>query len=144
MTALSVAIKNGELYGTSLANRAFSPISALSNGAPASTGSQVASADRRPLVVIRFDRARPDYEQALYTAVSRALERLPTAAFDLVAVAPSRGSAADLALNSNNSRRNAETVMRSLTDMGLPPDRVRMSATTNAQVQTNEVHIFVR
>ena len=42
---------------------------------------------RRPLVVIRFDRANVPYEQALYTAVSRALERRPQALFDLVAVA---------------------------------------------------------
>ena len=145
MTALSVAIKNGELYGASLANRSFSAIPGARIGSNLAAAAPTApAADRRPLVVIRFDRARPDYEQALYTAVSRALERQPTVAFDLVAVAPARGSAAELAQNSTASRRNAETVMRSLTDMGLPPDRVGLSATTSTSVQVNEVQIFVR
>ncbi|MSO88711.1 MAG: hypothetical protein EXQ89_01840 [Rhodospirillaceae bacterium] len=144
MIALSVAIKNGELYGASLANRSFSAIPGARIGSNLAAAPAAPAADRRPLVVIRFDRARPDYEQALYTAVSRALERQPTVAFDLVAVAPARGSAAELAQNSTASRRNAETVMRSLTDMGLPPDRVALSATTSTSVQVNEVQIFVR
>ncbi len=144
MTALSVAIKNGELYGASLANRSFSAIPGARIGNNLAAAPTAPAAARRPLVVIRFDRARPDYEQALYTAVSRALERQPTVAFDLVAVAPARGSAAELAQNSTASRRNAETVMRSLTDMGLPPDRVGLSATTSTSVQVNEVQIFVR
>lgn len=151
MTALSVAIKNGELFGTGLANRAFSP-------APASTGAAapVRSGARRtenpasgaighrPLVVIRFDRPNPAYEQALYTAVSRAMERRPNATFDLVAVSPTKGSQAQVALASANAKRQAETVLRSLTEMGLPQDRVTLSSETSANAATNEVQLFVR
>jgi hypothetical protein len=149
MTTLSVAIKNGELYGSGLGNRAFTAAAPLDGpamaGTPASASSpSSAAAGRRPLMVIRFDRSNPAYEQALYTAVSRALERRPQAAFDVVAVAPNKGNQAQVALASTNAKRQAEQVQRSLSDMGLPPDRVKLSASTSAQIQANEVHIYVR
>lgn len=152
MTALSVAIKNGELFGGGLANRAFAPVTS----APVAESARAGSARRgeanpaataighRPLVVIRFDRANPSYEQALYTAVSRAMQRRPNATFDLVAVSPSRGTQAQVALASVNAKRQAETVLRSLTEMGLPPDRVTMSSQQSASAQSNEVQIYVR
>jgi hypothetical protein len=148
MTALSVGIKNGELFGNGLANRAFAPASI--QGAPARGGTRRAenpasgAIGHRPLVVIRFDRPNPAYEQALYTAVSRAMERRPNAVFDLVAVSPTKGSQAQVALSSASAKRQAETVLRSLTEMGLPPDRVTLSSETSASAQTNEVQLFVR
>jgi hypothetical protein len=84
------------------------------------------------------------YEQALFTAISRALERKPSAGFDLVAVAPSAGTPAQVSLATSRSRRNAEGVLRSLTNMGLPADRITLSATSNANVQGSEVHVYVR
>jgi hypothetical protein len=153
LTTLSLAIKNGEMLGGSLANRAFlsSAPAASAVPAPAPAPAQTASrrpvqqsGPRRPLVVIRFDRPNVEYEQALYTAVSRALERRPTATFDLVAVAPNRGNAAQVTVAANTSKRNAESVLRSLSDMGLPLDRVRLSAMTSGQAASNEVHIYVR
>ena len=95
-------------------------------------------------MVIRFDRAQVDYEQPLYNAVSRALQRRPNAMFDLVAVAPNSGNAARSALDGNQSKRNAERVLRSLSDMGLPLDRVRLSALSSNTASTNEVHLYVR
>ncbi|MBI3453207.1 MAG: hypothetical protein HY057_10370 [Rhodospirillales bacterium] len=154
LTTLAVAIKNGELFGSGLGNRAFIAVPPA-DGSPARLGAApgaqpqaanpaASAAGRRPLVVIRFDRQNPAYEQALYTAVSRALERRPQAAFDLVAVSPSRGTQAQVALASTTAKRQAETVMRSLSDMGLPADRVTLSATTSASAQSNEVHLYVR
>jgi hypothetical protein len=154
LSALSLAIRNGELFGSGLNNRAFTNV-APSDGSPAvlgvAPGAQpqaanpaTAATGRRPLVVIRFDRANPSYEQALYTAVSRALERSPTANFDLVAVAPTRGGQSQAALAATSARRQAETVMRSLGNMGLPAQRMTLSSTTSAQAQANEVHLYVR
>ena len=85
-----------------------------------------------------------EYDQTLYTAVSQALERRPNAAFDLVAVAPGLGSPSQVALASNKSRRDAEGVLRSLTNMGLPSDRMSLTATTNPNGQISEVHVYVR
>ncbi|WP_052711731.1 hypothetical protein [Elstera litoralis] len=99
---------------------------------------------RRPLVVIRFDRPNVVYEQALYNAVSQALERRPDVSFDLVAVSPTRGGAGPAALAANQARRSAEQVMRSLTDMGLPPNRLALSSSNSPTVDANEVQLFVR
>ena len=144
LTTLSLAVKNGELYGGSLANRAFATATPAVAAAPVAQPSGVAADNRRPLVVIRFDRPNVPYQEALYTAMSKALERRPAAQFGLVAVTPSGGTSAQVALNQSRSRKNAEAVLRTLTDMGLPPDRVSLSATTSGQVATTEVHIHVQ
>jgi len=139
LTTLSLAIKNGELLGNSLSNRAYA------SAAPAATGrAGVPLSSRRPLVVIRFDRPNVEYKQALYTAVNRALQRRPDAGFDIVAVASGQGSTAQVTVESNKAKRNAETVLRSLSEMGLPLQRVRLSSTTSRNARTNEVHVFVR
>jgi TolA-binding protein len=137
--SLALAIKNGELYGASLASRAFVP----ANAAFAARGG-AAPVTGRPLVVIRFDRPNVDYKQALYTAVSRALDQRPEARFDLVAVSPSEGSPADVALMRSQSRKRADEVLQTLTGMGLPADRVGLASTTNPGTRTSEVHIYVR
>lgn len=143
LNALALGIKSGQLYGTSLGNQAVVRSAAM---ATAPTGSLPAAniAGQRPLVVIRFDRPNVAYEQALYQAVSRAIERRPNATFDLVAVAPTSGSVGERALGVASSRRNAEQVMRSLTDMGLPADRIRMSGMASPTATSNEVHLYVR
>ena len=139
LTALAVAVDNGEFIGPSLANQAFGvPAPPLPGGAAAMVGRA------QPLVVIRFNQPNVEYDQALYTAVSQALDRRPNAAFDLVAVAPGLGSPSQVALATNKSRREAEGVLRSLTTLGLPADRVSLSATTNPNAQVSEVHLYVR
>jgi hypothetical protein len=143
LAALSVGIKNGELIASSLGNRAFLA-AAPAGGAGMTAAAPAPSDSRRPLIVIRFDRTKVDYQQALYNAVSRALERRPDASFDLVAVSPTKGNPAQVTLNSSNARRNAEDVMRSLTEMGLPANRITMSQTSSTQAQNTEVHIYVR
>ena len=144
LASLSVGIKNGELFGQGLGNRAFASAAPMAASPVVASAGSAMTEGRRPLVVIRFDRSRVDYQQALYTAVSRALERRPDAAFDLVAVSPSRGNAAQVTLNSANAKRNAESVLRSLTEMGLPATRVQLSSTTSTQAQNAEVHVYVR
>jgi hypothetical protein len=139
LTALAVAIDNGEFLGGSLANRAYGvPSAPLPGGAAGLVGRAA------PLVVIRFENPNVNYDQALFSAVSQALERRPNAAFDLVAVAPGLGNPSQVALATNKSRRDAEGVLRSLTSMGLPSDRVSLSATTNPNAQISEVHVYVR
>ena len=140
LVQISAGIRQGESLGSSLLDAA---VTGRGQGA-----SQVAApadtAGRRPLVVIRFDRPNVPYQQALYTAVSRALESHPTAVFDLVAVAPSAGGSARVAINTNKAKRHAEDVKRSLVEMGLPPTRVAVSSKTLGAAKTNEVHLYVR
>ena len=141
LNLMSAGIKAGEIYGGSLLNVAMA---GSSGGTQVSAGAPLSTSGRRPLVVVRFDRNEVPYRQALYTAVSRVLEKRPEAVFDLVAVAPSSGGQARVALNSNKARRYAEGVLRSLIEMGLPPARVAVSAKTAAQARSNEVHLYLR
>ena len=145
LTTMSLAIKNGEMLGPNLSNRAYSALSSSATSlADSGAGRGFVADGRQPLVVIRFDRADVPYQQALYNAVSRALERRPQTMFDVVAVAPTQGSASQAAANQNQSRRNAERVLRTLTEMGLPAARMNLAASTSAQAVANEVHVYVR
>ena len=140
LTTLSLAIKNGELYGTSLASRAFIQ---ADQQARIESQSVVPAPSERALVVVRFDRPGVNYQQALYNAVSQALERKPTANFDVVAVNPSAGTAAQQALNASAARRHAEDVLRTLTGMGVAGSRVKLIQAAE-DVANNEVRLFVR
>jgi len=141
LNLLSTGIRSGEIYGGSLMNIA---IANSGTGKGARAGAPSNTLGKRPLIVIRFDRASVAYQQALYNTVSKVLERRPNATFDLVGVAPSSGGKARVSLNSNKARRHSENVLRSLIDMGLPPARVAVSARTAVQARTNEVHLYLR
>lgn len=144
IATLGLAIKNGELYGQSLASRPPTVLPTTGNTAAYAAATPTSVRDRRPLVIIRFDRPDVPYEQALYTAVSRALERRPSAVFDLVAVSPAAGSAAQVTISADEAKRDAESVMRALSKMGLPADRLALSTMTSGSVHDNEVQIYVR
>jgi hypothetical protein len=142
LNIVSAAIRSGEIFGGSLVHKALASATRGQNGNIAAR--PMDTVGKRPLVVIRFDRAKVPYQQALYNAVSRVLERRPAAVFDLVAVAPAAGGKARVALNSNKARRHAEEVLRALIEMGLPVARVAVSAKTMAAAKTNEVHVYLR
>jgi hypothetical protein len=133
LNALAQGVKTGNIVGGSLSSRSVAPSAASASSS---------AVRRRPLVVIRFDRPNVDYQQTLYSVVNRALEREPSAAFDLVAVTPQRDAGQPAAMT--QARRNAENVLRSLTSMGLPANRLNLSATSSADARTNEVQIYVR
>lgn len=140
LTTLANAIKAGELFGSGLAVSNIPPAAASAPQAFEPGGNATTPA----LVTIRFDRPDVQYQQALYTALSRALEVRPAARFDVVAISPSAGSPDRVQLAQSQSRRNAETVVRTMNEMGLPADRIRLSATTRADVAANEVRVYVR
>jgi hypothetical protein len=133
LTTLAASIKNGELYG---------------GGSTASLGTlggvQTASSGGSPLVVIRFDRPDVNYQQILYAALNQALQNRPGAGFQVVAVSPTKGTAASVQLAQSAARRHAEDVLRSMTDMGVPATRVNMASTTDPGATASEVRVFVR
>ena len=127
-----------ELAGNINTGQSYSTPGRRANTAPrpVATVTPASFADRRPLVVIRFDKPDVAYEPALYQALSRALERRPDATFDLVAVSPNEAG-------QTAARREADTVFGSMTNMGLPADRVAMATMASASASTPEVHIYV-
>jgi hypothetical protein len=149
---LSLAVTNGDYYGTSLASRPFSsaPVMQPASYAPAAGAPMGMPAPAavpgspRPLVKIKFDQPNVDYQQAVYMAVNEAMQKYPNARFELVAVNPSAGNAAQVAIESTRARRNAETVLRSLSQMGIDVNRIDLSTMQSAEAKSNEVHIYIR
>ena len=131
LTTLSASIKSGELYGGGLA-------------VPTSFGGSSATVGGSPLVVIKFDRPNVDYQQILYAALNQALQNRPSAGFQVVAVAPPRGTAASVQMAQSTARRHAQDVVRSMTDMGVPATRLNVASTTDPGANASEVRVFVR
>lgn len=140
LTVLANAIKNGEIYGAALGP------SMMATSQPAMPRGSFASSmvSGTPLVVIKFDRPNVEYQQILYTALAQALERRPEAGFQVVAVAPTAGSATSLQLTQSETQRNAQAVLRSMSDMGVPANRLALSSTTDPGVQAGEVRVYMR
>jgi hypothetical protein len=145
LNALAAGVKAGEIYGASLSNRMSGASTGITSSITRPNFQRSAMpTNRRPLVVIRFDRNKVNYQQALYTTVSQVLDRRPDAMFDLVAITPQIAAVGQQALGSTQARRQAEQVLQSLTEMGLPPSRVALSASTSRTAQSNEVHLYLR
>ncbi len=135
LTTLASSIKTGELYNASLG----SPMLASGGPGPASV-----AYSGTPLVVIKFDHPDVDYQQILYAALTQALQSRPNAGFSVVAVSPTRGSAAAVQLAQSAAERHAREVMRSMTDMGVPATRLKVASATDPSATTSEVRVFVR
>lgn len=156
LRTMSLAIANGDLYGRSLANRPFSNVGpsataaamtgqgVMPMGAAMQAPGSLSPAQPRPLVVVKFNKPNVDYQQAVYVAINEALERYPNAQFELVAVNPGQGNAARVAIEKTKARRNAEKVLRTLTQMGLESGRITLSSLANDSIQSNEVHLYIR
>jgi hypothetical protein len=132
LTTLAAAIKNGDFYG-----------GGLTGALGAGSGAQMTSAGA-PLVVVRFDRPNVDYQQVLYAALNQALQNRPGATFQVLAVSPTRGTAASVQMAQTAARRHAEDVMRSMSEMGVPATRMGVASTTDPSATVSEVRVFVR
>lgn len=162
LQTLSLAIARGEVYGQNLGNIAAMGAANASMVAPAPTTAvasenlpsgvlgqipvqqaSAAPAAKTPFVIIRFDREDVDYGQPLYQAMSQALEKNPMGNFEVVAVSPRSGGTKQ-ALAGTTARKKAEDVMRTMSEMGVPADRMQLTTATNANSGSPEVHIFLR
>jgi hypothetical protein len=136
LTVLNSAIKSGELYGADLGSSAMSASATGSGNMFAYSGT--------PLVVIRFDHRDVDYQQILYAALNQALQTRPGAAFTVVAVSPTRGTATTVQLAQTAAHRHAQEVMRTMTDMGVMATRLTVASATDPMATSSEVRVFVR
>src|SRR4029450_9160371 len=98
----------------------------------------------RPLGTIRFDQPNVAYETPLYQAVRTALDRRPSAGFDVVAIPAGASTAAQQASKARGGGSYGESSMRSLTARGLPADRVSFRAVTGLTAPTDEVRLYIR
>lgn len=102
------------------------------------------AAMERPLVTIRFDRPYPDYGPPLSAALSQALAVRPEAHFEIVAVTPVIADPAAAQQARADIRDRAEEVLRRVVEMGVPADRVRISALSSPDVLVSEVRLYLR
>jgi len=150
LRTLALGVTNGDLFGKSLSNRPFSSAavsydgSSINAAAPVSNAAPATLSGPRALAKIKFDRPDVEYEQPIYMAVTEALKRYPNARFDLVAVNPTSGNAAEVAIETTRARRNAEKVLRTLTQMGLDTNSIDLSYNESATAASSEVHLFVK
>lgn len=148
LRTLTLAVSNGDLYGKSLANRPFSSVAketnTLQQAAVATPAAPPAANNPRPLAKIRFDRPNVNYQQALYMGMNEAMAKYPNARYEVVAVHPSVGNTAQLAIESTKARRNAEKVLRSMTEMGVPGQQIDISTAPSADATSSEVQIYIR
>ncbi len=96
-----------------------------------------------PLVIIRFDRPSVVYEGPLERAIRKTLAEDPKTQFNLVAVFPPREDEAALLQAESASWQYAESVFRSLTEIGVAPEQIEMRTQVKDAAKSNEVHIYV-
>lgn len=148
LRTLTLAVTNGDLYGKSLANRPFSSVArettTLQQAVTATPTAPPSQSNPRPLAKIRFDKPNVNYEQALYMGMNEAMAKYPNARYEIVAVHPSVGNTAQLAIESTKARRNAEKVLRTITQMGVPNQQIDISTAPSAEATSSEVQIYIR
>ena len=133
LAALQSDIKNGELYEVS----DMAPTASAS-----SAGATVSSGSADSVIAIKLDRAKVDYEQDLYKALNQALQAKPGASFRVVAISPTGGSAAAMQKAQRTAQHNAQSVLKSMTDMGVPAARVAISSSTDPAATSTEVRVY--
>ena len=91
------------------------------------------------ILVIKFDDTSFDYSTALFESISNALEQIPSAAFEVVAVSPTSG-----ATYAENARDRASEVFSKIVEMGVPTERVSITSSSSTSAQAEEVHIYLK
>lgn len=110
----------------------------------ASPAPRMLTAADQPLVIIRFNQDKVVYKRSLYRALTKALDANPEMVFDVVAFSPTAGDPASSAQLMESGHARAAEVINNMRLMGLPDARISLSQQASPQVDTQEVHIFVR
>jgi hypothetical protein len=117
---------------------------ALQQSGDGTTGALGKAEPPKPYIVIRFDRPGITFADALYTAMTRAIDRDPDVSFDVVLAMPPLSPTADAEEAMHEGEQHIEDVVLAMTDMGLPSSRLRIAASTDEFVTVDEIRIFVR
>lgn len=91
------------------------------------------------ILVIKFDDTNFDYSTALFESISGALEQMPSAGFEVVAVSPAGGSS-----YADQARTRASEVFSKIIEMGVPSERLSIASSTSSSAQAEEVHIYLK
>ena len=91
------------------------------------------------ILVIKFDDTDFDYSTALFESISNALEQMPSASFEVVAVSPTGGASF-----ADKARQRASEVFNKIIEMGVPSERMSLASSNSTTAQAEEVHIYLK
>ena len=91
------------------------------------------------ILVIRFDDTDFDYSTALFESISNALEQMPSASFEVVAVSPTGGASF-----ADKVRQRASDVFNKIVEMGVPSERLSLTSSNSTTAEAEEVHIYLK
>ena len=91
------------------------------------------------ILIIKFDDSSFDYSSALFESVSAALEQMPSAGFEVVAVSPTGGASF-----ADSARNKASEVFNKIIEMGVPSERISLTSSNSTTAQAEEVHIYLK
>ena len=91
------------------------------------------------ILVIKFDDTDFDYSTALFESISNALEQMPSASFEVVAVSPTGGASF-----ADKARQRASEVFNKVVEMGVPSERLSLASSNSTSAQAEEVHIYLK
>ena len=91
------------------------------------------------ILVLKFDDTNFDYSNALFESISNALEQMPSANFEVVAVSPTGGASF-----SDKASQRASDVFSKIIEMGVPSERVLSHHQQHLFAQAEEVHIYLK
>ncbi len=91
------------------------------------------------ILVIKFDDTDFDYSAALFESISNALEQMPSASFEVVAVSPTGGASF-----ADKARQRASDVFNKIVEMGVPSERLSLTSSNSTTAETEEVHIYLK
>ncbi len=91
------------------------------------------------ILVIKFDDTDFDYSTALFESISNALEQMPSASFEVVAVSPTGGASF-----ADKARQRASEVFNKIVEMGVPSERLSLASSNSTSAQAEEVHIYLK
>ena len=75
----------------------------------------------------------------MFESISNALEQMPSASFEVVAVSPTGG-----ATFTDQARVRASEVFNKIIEMGVPSERLSLTSSNSTSAQAEEVHIYLK
>ena len=147
LTVLAQAIHKGRLDEEQ--NKAFASIktpslkkTGVTEQPSAQNGEQTrknigTSPTQKPLMVISFEKGKPDYEKTLSSLIQEVLERKPDASFVILTRMTGRETPARM-------RKETAAVFKMFLSLGIPSGRVEMSSLTNSSLSADDIQIFIK
>lgn len=98
----------------------------------------------KPLMVIRYNQNNVYYQLPLYNAVQKSLQVKPTAQFTFLSKVPFTGHPEKDRDAEDAARRNWQSVLQTLNEIGLPDKQMNVRFEKSNQVLNNEILMFVQ